>query len=411
MNTNTMNTKTKSTKGEEDWLSALMDEDTRHHQRHHQEEDHQQSYQTPTHSKYSKEGTSGSRYTKDSKPKGTQSNPTGATVPVPTARTKTWTQQEVDEYVKDFDLVMFTDGACINSKNVPVKKGAKPARTGGLGVYIFSKTHTDIDQTRVVAKLPMDTIVRHPALLSMTVAMEVLEVSHSGQQPPADWLCQALGACTSLWTYSVSTGSLGDGTQAKTNSRTLMCSGCKPTASPQHEQVVEMEKRWVSYQPTNIRAEGLAMLTALKFSLCSSKKDVRGVAAQMNTRVHNTLEIQGTMERWNNVPASPAAFAGRKVIIITDSLFWIDLVTKWQNGWISKKTVFEKKNYDIIATINITLNKLSARGVKVDFKHVHGHQDEHLDQSQLNMFHKGNVLADKLANHGLEMADCLLHIS
>ena len=57
-----------------------------------------------------------------------------------------------------------------------------------------------------------------------------------------------------------------------------------------------------------------------------------------------------------------------KFLIITDSEFWINVITKWCNNWIKKNQYLDKKNVDIILYINYYLNLLNNENILIDFK-------------------------------------------
>ena len=94
-----------------------------------------------------------------------------------------------------------------------------------------------------------------------------------------------------------------------------------------------------------------------------------------------------------------------KFLIITDSEFWINVITKWCNNWIKKNQYLDKKNVDIILYINYYLNLLNNENILIDFKFIRGHSDKNNSNETLNIYQKGNIMADKLANIGKENFD------
>ena len=98
-----------------------------------------------------------------------------------------------------------------------------------------------------------------------------------------------------------------------------------------------------------------------------------------------------------------------KYLIVSDSEFWINVITKWTNSWIKKFIICEKKNLDLIILINYYMHNLYDNGIEIVFQHVNGHADKNKEK-ELNFYEKGNIMADKLANLGHKNKDLLLKI-
>ena len=67
------------------------------------------------------------------------------------------------------------------------------------------------------------------------------------------------------------------------------------------------------------------------------------------------------------------------------------------NGWINKNLIYDKKNLDIILYINYYYTMLINNNIEINFKHIKGHSDKDKNAT-LNLYQRGNVMADKLAN-------------
>lgn len=121
---------------------------------------------------------------------------------------------------------------------------------------------------------------------------------------------------------------------------------CSPNPGPGGFAVIknmEVFSYGHDFQSTNIRMEGVALLTALKD------------------------EIE------------------KECVIYTDSEFWINVITKWASGWESKgwvKKGGEIKNLDLVIDLHKTY-KIS----KAELRWVKGHEGD-----------EGNELADRWAN-------------
>jgi len=154
--------------------------------------------------------------------------------------------------------------------------------------------------------------------------------------------------------------------------------------------------QFINYDPTNIRAEGLAIIYSLiylKIILIDNIKKEDDIISSINT-----IEFNNELKFAEYNPLE--SLDNKYFLIITDSEFWINVITKWCNNWIKKDIVLEKKNIDLIYYINYLLTLLAEKNIIIEFKFIRGHSDKDAKQKKqkLNLFQKGNVIADKLAN-------------
>ena len=159
---------------------------------------------------------------------------------------------------------------------------------------------------------------------------------------------------------------------------------------------------YFSYDATNIRAEGLGILYSLiyiKLIILDQIDDK--IELNKNLSLCQINNIQESLTVINKKKDTEYQY---KFLIVTDSEFWINVITKWSNNWIKKKLYMEKKNLDIILYINYYLNLLNDNNILIDFKFIRGHADKNKNQ-QLDIYQKGNIMADKLANIGKERSD------
>ena len=122
---------------------------------------------------------------------------------------------------------------------------------------------------------------------------------------------------------------------------------------------------------TNNRAEGLAILNALKFILADYRQSVT---------------------------------------IVTDSNFMINVITKWLPGWMKRDPTLQQvtsqpdgsrgpaKNSDMMLELHHILASLAELEIKVEFEHVRSHKTAPtgIDSREYRIWH-GNSLVDQLA--------------
>jgi ribonuclease HI len=90
-------------------------------------------------------------------------------------------------------------------------------------------------------------------------------------------------------------------------------------------------------------------------------------------------------------------FINKKIIIYTDSMYAVNIITKWmekweQNGW-KRAGGKDISNLDIIINLKDAYDSLINIGINLEIKHVRGHQGIY-----------GNEMADKLAVEGCDTA-------
>jgi hypothetical protein len=134
-----------------------------------------------------------------------------------------------------------------------------------------------------------------------------------------------------------------------------------------------------------------------------NQEDVKKVA-KMLAEFKPTVIIVETPPSFNEALQKEYSEYQYKFLIVTDSEFWINVITKWSNNWIKKKLYMDKKNLDIILYINYYLYLLNTNNILIDFKFIRGHADKNKNE-ELDIYQKGNIIADKLANIGKESLD------
>ncbi len=154
------------------------------------------------------------------------------------------------------------------------------------------------------------------------------------------------------------------------------------------------------FQVTNIRMEGLAIVSVLALYAYRLVKK-RNVLEQLN---YGVLEILNSCEPFDTT-GMKVAYAPNElqissykpvdnvdIEIVTDSLFWINVIQDWLPKWISKGIALTKKNPDILLMLCYYIEFLKQHQIPVRFTHVKSHQ-----QGSRTSHADGNDEADKLA--------------
>lgn len=162
------------------------------------------------------------------------------------------------------------------------------------------------------------------------------------------------------------------------------------------------------YEPTNIRAEGFGILYSLIYiKLILVDKIIEKNELNKKLNITSINNIKDSIKVIDKYKINEYKY---KFLIITDSEFWINVITKWCNNWVKKNQYLDKKNIDIILYINYYLHLLNNEKILIDFKFVRGHSDKNNNNNSLNIYQKGNVMADKLANIGKENLDIVIKL-
>lgn len=273
-----------------------------------------------------------------------------------------------EEYIKEWDIIAFTDGSCIGKR-----QGAK---FGGSGVYLHSTKESKYSGIKILKKQIGETI-----LYLSTKENKI--VSEYNNIENFIHICDDENCNKVSYTHD------------------NKCSKHKK------ENSIVVAK-YFTYNPTNIRAEGFAILFALRsvisiFKNNFTKKIKRSILkTDINNEIQNIKNIdidRLNLFNYDNVimKSDFHNYTGKKVMIVSDSLFWIDLITKWLSNWISKRSVEERKNIDIILLILNALKDCKENNIYIFFQHIEGHKDK--KGGDVNIYHKGNIIADKLATH------------
>lgn len=287
---------------------------------------------------------------------------------------------ESPEHLSQFNLIFFTDGSCLGN-------GKQDSRNkAGFGIYIVSpneqsKYHIHND-TKIIKKIDKEVIIYN--LYSYDI--NHISICNTKDSTENNIKCN-VDTCTY---YAIYTD----------------CNNEQHTTCKIHKtDDMLLNKQFFQFQGTNIRAEGIAILYALLYikTIVADKNDTKKSVIK-NLKLDNLTNIKKSIHTIDFRTKS-----ANKYLIVSDSQFWIDVITKWSNSWVYKFTILEKKNLDINILINYYMNQLYDNGVEIVFQHVKGHSDKNKDV-KLNFYQRGNVMADQLANLANKLKDSKLKV-
>ncbi len=284
---------------------------------------------------------------------------------------KTKLNTESDDFkLNDYNLIIFTDGAYERVK-----------KRSSFGIYITSKNKNSkyykYHDTKIIKKLDKDLFIYH--LYLKKIAYHTVYYNTISNYKCKETNCKYIA----VYGDDINNGY------------------CKIHKN----EDMKLNYSYYSYDPTNIRSEGFAILYTLIFIkfICidniDNKKDIIDNLNNINTEHTLTYNIINHNKSHNNT----------NFLLVTDSEFWINVITKWCNNWITKNITLDKKNCDLIFYINYYLNLLQENNINIHFQFVKGHADKHSDD--LSFFQKGNVIADKLANIAKESNNYQVKVS
>ena len=268
-------------------------------------------------------------------------------------------------YLNSFNLIFFTDGSCLGNGSKDDSKNK-----AGFGIYIMNNNKDSYyfghNDTKILKKIDKDFIMFDKNTYD-TIYYNLTNKNET------DTKCINSG-CTYYAIYNNQQG---------------------PGFCKSHKQDgMELNNNYFQYSATNIRAEAYGILYALiyiKILHVDNINDKYEIARRFRLDKINNLKNNLKLINFSKKSIN-------KFLIVTDSKFWIDLITKWCNSWIRKGLVFDKKNVDLIVMINHYMHILSENNIEIVFKHIGGHADTKVKNVELNIYQKGNIMADKLAN-------------
>jgi len=157
---------------------------------------------------------------------------------------------------------------------------------------------------------------------------------------------------------------------------------------------------FIKYMASNIRGEGYAILYSLliiKYQLI----DKVDILNNLNNYLLDENNIYPS-DKYDFLYINNNVINSKhyNVIINTDSIWWINAITKWMKNWIKNNKVLcnERKNIDLVIYIYYTYNILKQNNINVIFNHVKGHPESKKKQRKdFTDSEEGIYIADKLA--------------
>lgn len=124
-----------------------------------------------------------------------------------------------------------------------------------------------------------------------------------------------------------------------------------------------------------------------------------------NQPTNNKMELSGILYIFKVLSENLEIFLNINIVIVTDSLYSINCITKWADNWIKNDWVNSKKepvkNKELIQKIlNLHYN---TRDIEISFKHVYSHTKEPCNKDSLEwMMWFGNNIVDTNINKMLD---------
>lgn len=163
------------------------------------------------------------------------------------------------------------------------------------------------------------------------------------------------------------------------------------------------------YKPTNIRAEGFAILYVMIIYKYKFLDDETINISLLNK--HKYPQDISYIIKKNELKIKNKKIEKQKIIIYTDSKFWIQTITTWMPNWIEKKTFLydpnqkrDRPNIDLLLYLNYYYKLLSQNNIDVEFIHVKAHQDQKKN-AKLDEYAIGNIFVDKIAGDAINNSD------
>lgn len=115
---------------------------------------------------------------------------------------------------------------------------------------------------------------------------------------------------------------------------------------------------------------------------------------------NNKAELSAIRYVFKIISENKDLFSSKTIKICTDSMYSINCIEKWSDGWIKRGWKNAKgedvKNQDIIKAILEFKNKLAQTDIKISFHHVFSHTQQPEDKSSLQYYlWNGNNIVDE----------------
>ncbi len=150
-----------------------------------------------------------------------------------------------------------------------------------------------------------------------------------------------------------------------------------------------------TFYVTNIRMEGLAIISTLAIYADMITNEYPSNMHQVMEKINNisSLDMEDIKTKYGpnelklTISSKPIS-----IEIVTDSLFWINVIESWMPSWIRKGILNEKKNPDLLLMLCYYIELFKQNCVQIQFTHVRSHQ-----KGKRTAHADGNDIADQLA--------------
>jgi ribonuclease HI len=151
---------------------------------------------------------------------------------------------------------------------------------------------------------------------------------------------------------------------------------------------------------TNIRMEGMAIIATM---FLYAEKFVHGqpvcdAVAHLNEhflKQDRPLKLNYQFDELRVAGERPQ----RSFEIVTDSLFWMNVIQKWMPAWVRKGQLLQKKNPDLLMIVHYYTTLFAQNNVQMVLTHVRSHQ-----RGKRTAHADGNDVADQLATASVRNA-------
>lgn len=292
-----------------------------------------------------------------------------------------------DDFLSEFELILFSDGACSGN-------GKKNSNAGfGVYIHIHGNNKHPLQSTKIMRRLETVRYFKYDTGASILRSnVNTIKGGEAGELSDLP-LCSH-DNCDNI------------GYAGVTGKSELFCSSHK-------KQSHIVKYRYMTFSATNNRGEGIGILTCLRIILAH----VKGSTGRKQIWEHikdypkdcftlKTIDSRTIFDSYGSVETKK-----HKYMIVSDSKLWINIVCNWMNGWIINGIIMEKKNIDIVIWINNVLSELEKEDVSILIQHVPGHFDsksKNTNGEALNIYHRGNIVVDKLATHSTKLGNTKL---
>lgn len=144
---------------------------------------------------------------------------------------------------------------------------------------------------------------------------------------------------------------------------------------------------------TNIRMEGMAIIATMflyaeRFVYGRAISDPVAHLNECFLKQDRPLKLEYQFDELRVAGSRPH----QSFEIVTDSLFWMNVIQKWMPSWVRKGQLLQKKNPDLLMIVHHYTTLFAQNNVQMVLTHVRSHQ-----RGKRTAHADGNDVADELA--------------